>query len=131
MSKIINTIGKRKRAIAHATLKEGKGKVRINKYLLENVQPEMARMKMMEPILLAGDVSKLDIAVRVQGGGQISQADAVRVALGRALLENNKKLEKTFLDYDRQILVPDVRFKEASKPNRHGNARGKTQKSYR
>ncbi len=128
---LINTVGKRKRAIAHATLTEGKGTVRINKLLIDQVQPIIARMKMLEPIMLAGDISKLNISVRTQGGGQISQADAVRVAIGRALLENNKKLADTFLEYDRQILVPDVRFKESSKPNKHGNARSATQKSYR
>jgi len=85
----------------------------------------------MEPLLLAGDISKIDIDVRINGGGQISQADAARVAIGRALVEYNKKLEKTLLEYDRQLLVPDVRFKEASKPNKHGNARAATQKSYR
>lgn len=128
---LINTVGKRKRAIANAVLKEGKGKIRINKVALEHVEPQMARMKIMEPLLLAGDTSKLDISVRVQGGGQISQADAARVAIGRALVLNDKKLQSVFLEYDRNILVPDVRFKEASKPNRHGAARSHTQKSYR
>ncbi len=128
---MINTVGKRKRAVAHATLTEGKGKVRVNKVLLEHVQPDMSRMKIMEPLMLAGDISKIDISVRMNGGGQVSQADAARVAIGRALVENNKKLQQTFLDYDRNILVPDVRFKEASKPNKHGNARSATQKSYR
>lgn len=128
---LINTTGKRKRAVAHATLREGKGTVRVNKILLQNILPVMARDKILEPIVLAGDVSNLSIEVRVNGGGQISQADAARVAIGRALVQVDKKLEKVFLDYDRTMLVPDVRFKEASKPNRHGNARGKTQKSYR
>lgn len=128
---MINTVGKRKRAVAHATLTEGKGKVRINKVLLEHVQPDMSRMKIMEPLMLAGDISKVDISVRMNGGGQVSQADAARVAIGRALVENNKKLQSVFLEYDRNILVPDVRFKEASKPNKHGKARAATQKSYR
>jgi small subunit ribosomal protein S9 len=131
MTKTINTVGKRKRAVAHATLKEGTGKVRVNQFLLEHMQPLMARMKIMEPLAIAGDISKIDISVRIIGGGQISQADAARVAIGRALVEHNKKLEKPLLEYDRQLLVPDVRFKEASKPNRHGNARSHTQKSYR
>lgn len=127
----INTIGKRKRAIAHATVRPGKGIVRINKLRIENVGTAMTRMKMMEPIILAGDISGLDIDVRTQGGGVIGQADAVRLAIARALIEHNSKLEKVMLDYDRTLLVADVRFKEMSKPNRHGNARAKTQKSYR
>jgi len=131
MKKAINTVGKRKRAVAHATVQEGNGRVRINKTLLQHWMPKMAREKIMEPLLLAGDVSKIDIDVRVGGGGQISQADAVRVAIGKALIQHNKKLQPVFLQYDRTMLVPDVRFKEASKPNRHGHARSKTQKSYR
>jgi len=127
----INTIGKRKRATAHATVRPGKGKVRVNNRAIEHVGTAMTRMKMMEPVILAGDVSSLDIDVRVQGGGVIGQADAVRLAIARALIEHNNKLEKTMLDYDRTLLVADVRFKEVSKPNRHGNARSKTQKSYR
>jgi small subunit ribosomal protein S9 len=131
MKKQINTVGRRKRAIAHATLKEGTGKIRVNKLLLQNVQPLMARNKILEPLLVAGDYSKVDIDVRVQGGGQIGQADAARVAIGKALIQHNKKLQPVLLQYDRNMLVPDVRFKEASKPNRHGAARSKTQKSYR
>lgn len=128
---LINTVGKRKRAIAHATIRDGKGTVRINKVLLEHIRPVMARDKIYEPIILAGDISKLDIDIRIAGGGQVGQADAARVALGRGLMQYDKKLEKIFLEYDRTMLVPDVRFKEASKPNRHGSARSKTQKSYR
>jgi small subunit ribosomal protein S9 len=128
---VINTIGKRKRATAHATLRPGAGIVRVNKVRIEHAGTAMTRMKMMEPVLLAGDVSKLDIDVRVEGGGAIGQADAVRLAIARALVEHDKKLEKTMLDYDRTLLVADVRFKEVAKPNRHGNARSKTQKSYR
>jgi small subunit ribosomal protein S9 len=127
----INTIGKRKQATAHATVRPGSGKVRVNNRAIAVVGTAMTRMKMMEPVILAGDVSGLDIDVRVQGGGVIGQADAVRLAIARALVEHNKKLEKTMLDYDRTLLVADVRFKEAAKPNRHGNARAKTQKSYR
>jgi small subunit ribosomal protein S9 len=128
---LISTVGRRKRAVASATLTEGTGKVRVNHFLLSHLEPVMARMKIMEPLLLAGDISKINIRVRVNGGGQISQADAVRVAIGRALVEHNKKLQPVFLEYDRNILVPDVRYKESAKPNRHGNARSKTQKSYR
>ncbi|WP_290901427.1 30S ribosomal protein S9, partial [Ferroglobus sp.] len=49
--KVIVTSGKRKTAIARATIKPGKGRVRINKIPVEIYQPEMARMKIMEPLL--------------------------------------------------------------------------------
>jgi len=129
--KIINTSGKRKRAIARAKLCDGTGKVRVNSQLLENLHPEMLRMRIQEPIILAGDVaSNVDISIKVNGGGVTSQANAARLAIGRALVKHSKKLEKVFLDYDRQLLVADVRRKEVAKPN-DSKARAKRQKSYR
>ena len=132
MAKIINVKGKRKRAIARATIREGSGKLKINGRLLDIIEPKLARMKIREPLLLADDTaSKFDIDVVVSGGGFMSQADAVRLAIAKALVAVNKKLESIFLKYDRQLLVADVRRKETHKPNRHGKARGKVQKSYR
>lgn len=132
MAKIIHTKGKRKSAVARATLKAGSGNVRINGKLLNVVEPKLARMKMREPILLSeGTIDKVDISVKIFGGGIMSQADAGRLAIAKCLLAFNKKLEKTFLNYDRQLLVADVRRKETHKPNSHGKARAKRQKSYR
>lgn len=129
--KIIHCSGKRKRAIARATLKEGKGLIRVNNQMLDNIQPEMLKLKIQEPLLIAGDIANVDIDIHVFGGGMNSQAEAVRLAIARCLVNHNKKLEKVFLNYDRHLLVADVRRKEAAKPNRHGQARAKTQKSYR
>lgn len=124
--------GKRKSAVARATLKEGKGRVRVNKVPLSSVQPQMSQLKIMEPILIAGEVmKKIDIDVTVTGGGQSSQADAVRLAISRALVGMDNKLESDFLAYDRHLIVADVRRKETHKPNCHGKARAKRQKSYR
>jgi len=131
--KVVQKSGKKKRAIARATLKPGNGKIKINNQLLETIEPKLARAKMKEPLMLAGELSnKVNIDVSVVGGGTISQADASRLAIARALVEYSKdpKLEKTFLDYDRQLLVADVRRKEVRKPNR-SKARAKRQKSYR
>lgn len=130
--KIINTSGKRKTAIARATVAPGKGIVRINSTILSKYGSRLSRMKIQEPILLAGEVSGgVNINVSVAGGGPITQADAARLAIARALMKIDKKLEKVFLDYDRTLLVADVRRKETHKPNRHGKARAKRQKSYR
>lgn len=131
MAKSIITSGKRKRAIARATLTPGKGRIRINSQLISVIEPKLARMKIEEPLLLAEDISTIDINVNVIGGGVMSQAEAVRLAIARALAKNNKKLEKIFLTYDRHLLVADIRRKEARKPNTHGKARSKRQKSYR
>ena len=130
---IIHKAGKRKSAIAKATIKSGKGNVTINNIPLENYTLELAKLRIKEALILAGNISnKIDIKVRVNGGGVMSQTDAVRLAIGRCLVEYTKdgKLKETFLEYDRQLLVADVRRKEACKPN-ISKARAKRQKSYR
>ena len=130
--KIINTSGKRKRAIARATLRPGTGVIRINKVPIDNYEPKISRLKIREPFLLTGEASsKADVDINVAGGGITSQAEAARLAIARALVIMDKKLEKIFLSYDRNLLVADVRRKETHKPNRHGKARAKVQKSYR
>ncbi|MFH1589113.1 MAG: 30S ribosomal protein S9 [archaeon] len=132
MEKIIHESGKRKRAIARATLKKGTGKVTINKINIDYHEPKLARLRIKEPLLLAGEFSdKIDVNINVFGGGFMSQADAARLAVARVLTKHNQSLKKVFLEYDRQLLVADVRRKESSKPNRHGQARAKRQKSYR
>ncbi len=132
--KPIITTGKRKSAIAKALISPGTGLIRINSKLLDVHEPKMIRMKVMEPLILAENHSgNVDISINVRGGGIMSQAEASRLAIAKALVEftKDKKLEKEFLDYDRHLLVADIRRKEAKKPNRHGKARAKVQKSYR
>jgi len=129
---VIVKSGKRKTSVAKATLKEGTGKVKVNNVPISMYQPELYRLRVQEPLILSADtMDKVDISVVVNGGGPMSQADASRLAIGRALADYNPKLKNVFLNYDRQLLVADVRRKEASKPNRHGSARSKKQKSYR
>lgn len=116
--KVIQSSGRRKRSIARAVLIEGKGKVRINKILLKNYGPLIAQQRVMEPLVLAGDLpAKVNINISIRGGGWHSQADAARLCIAKALSEYDKKLRKTFLEYDRHMLVDDVRFKETRKPN--------------
>jgi len=131
MKKIV-TSGRRKQSVAKAVLHEGKGRITINSLNLNVYTPELAKLKIMEPLMLASEISsKVDIDVDVSGGGFINQADAVRLAIARALMQYSPKLKETFLNYDRHLLVADIRVKEASKPNHHGQARAKTQTSYR
>ena len=130
--KPIHVSGKRKRAIARATLKRGTGKVRINKIPLAVFQPKMARLKIKEPLLLAHEQkNKVDIDINVKGGGMSSQVEATRLVIGKALAKFDSKLEEVLLKYDKHLLIADVRRKETRKPNRHGKARAKRQKSYR
>ena len=135
MNKIVHVSGKRRKAIARATLSPGKGIIRINSMLLNHYNPKISRMKIMEPLLIAGEdvTKKINIQVRVNGGGFEGQAEAARLAIARGLVQftNNKQLERSYLDYDRQLLVADVRQREARKPNTHQKARSKVAKSYR
>ena len=133
MIKIINTSGKRKTAIARATMKAGKGRIRINSVPLEIYGTELVRMKISEPILLMPNaVEGVDVAIDVQGGGIMGQAEAVRTALARGILKwsNDPQIKEVYLAYDRTLLVNDSRQKEAKKPHGRG-ARKKFQKSYR
>ena len=130
--KTIITSGKRKTAIARAILTHGAGIGSVNRALLQTVKPEVLQLKMREPLILAKQVANsVDIDVSVKGGGLNSQSEAVRLAIAKALAQHDKKLHKEFLAYDRQLLVADVRAKETHKPNCHGKARAKRQKSYR
>lgn len=132
MKQTIHNSGKRKAAIARATITPGKGMVRINHIPIDLIQPKLARMKIKEPILLAGEtMADINIDVLTQGGGAMSQAMAARLSIGRVLTEYNPSLKESFLSYDRQLTIADVRYKETRKPNRHGKARAKRQKSYR
>ncbi len=129
---IIQTSGRRKRSIARAVLKPGSGKIVINNKPLNLITPKISMMKIKEALEIAGDVvKKVDIRVRVFGGGFNSQAEAVRTAISKALVEFEPKLKEVFLEYDRSFLVNDVRYKETKKPGTHGRARAKRQKSYR
>ncbi len=131
--KIVNTSGKKKTAIARATLREGKGQIRVNKKPLEIMEPRLARLKIMEPIMMAqGHVTNIDIAVNVRGGGFMGQAEAVRTAIARGIVEwtGDTVLRDTYAEYDRNLLVNDHRQKERKKVGGPG-ARAKYQKSYR
>ncbi|GGM67013.1 small subunit ribosomal protein S9 [Halarchaeum rubridurum] len=131
---VTNTSGKKKTAVARATVTEGEGRVRINSTPVELVDPEMSRLKMLEPFRIAGaDIrDEIDVDVSVSGGGYAGQADAVRTAIARGIVEfrNDAELRDAFMEFDRQLLVNDARRKEPKKWGGPG-ARARYQKSYR
>ncbi|MBR9683276.1 30S ribosomal protein S9 [Candidatus Woesearchaeota archaeon] len=130
-SNAVHKSGKRKRSIARATVKKGQGKVKINGVFLDNFGNDVSRLRIQEPLILAGELAKkINVGVSVRGGGVNGQADAIRLAIARALVEYDNKLKKVFEDYDRLLLVADIRRKEVCKPN-ISKARAKRQKSYR
>ena len=133
MKKIIAS-GKRKTAIARAEIKEGSGKVTINKINYENFH-KFDVLRMREPLLIAEKVLgkiNFDVIISVHGGGEKSQIEAARLALARAIVKfsESTELEKEFLEYDRNLIVADIRRKEAYKPG-DSKARRKRQTSYR
>ncbi|MEM3617155.1 MAG: 30S ribosomal protein S9 [Candidatus Bathyarchaeia archaeon] len=132
--KVLVVSGKRKTAVARAVVKPGIGRIRINMTPLEIYQPEVARQKIMEPLLQAGDEvwKQLDIDIKVSGGGYMGQAEAARMAIANALLKWTKsaQLRTAFVEYDRTMIVGDPRGKEPKKFGGPG-ARARDQKSYR
>ena len=117
--KIIKS-GKRKTAVARASIVEGSGKVTINNKNYEHLH-EFDSLKIKEPLLIAEKIlGKLnfDVSIEVRGGGERAQIEACRLALARAIVEFSKssELENTFLKHDRNLLIADVRRKEAYKP---------------
>lgn len=132
--KVLLTSGKRKTAIARATLRAGKGRIRVNNVPVEILEPETARRKIMEPLLQAGEEirNQLDISVKVSGGGFMGQAEAARTAIARALIKwtKSKHLQTVYTEYDRTLIAGDPRRKEPKKFGGPG-ARARDQKSYR
>jgi small subunit ribosomal protein S9 len=131
---VTNTSGKKKTAIARATIHEGSGKVRINSRPIELVDPETAQLKMLEPFRVVDDDLRddIDIDVSIEGGGIMGQADAARTAIARGLVQhtNDAELRDAYMAFDRSLLVNDVRQSEAKKWGGPG-ARARYQKSYR
>lgn len=133
MNRLI-TSGKRKTSVARAVTIEGSGKITINRKPYASLQM-FDRLKIEEPLRIAENIlgkPGFDVSISVKGGGEKSQIEASRLALARAIVAftKNKELEKAYLDYDRNLLVADVRRKEAYKPG-DSKARRKRQTSYR
>ena len=138
--KSVESSGKRKTAIARASVKAGKGRVRVNSEPIELLQPALARRKAMEPLVIAdamNRLSKVDINLTTTGGGIMGQTDAIRPAIARGLVHYNggaegidEELRDEYLRFDRSLLVNDPRRKEPKHQLGRG-ARRKKQKSYR
>ncbi len=132
--KVLTTSGKRKTAIARATIRKGTGVIRINKVRLDALENELVRLKISEPLIIAGSeiATSLDINVEIRGGGFMGQAEAARCAIARGIINwtNDVALRDAYLAHDRNLLVNDVRQKL---PKNYGGpgARAKFQKSYR
>ena len=137
----------RKTASAHVYITKGAGKIRINNVPVEMIQQETAREAILAPLEIAGDLrNKIDLSVRVSGGGFMGQASAAATAISRALTgwtktkkepkdhpfpkSTREDLRARIAEYDKYLISGDARRKEPKKFGGPG-ARRKKQKSYR
>eukprot|EP00929_Paragymnodinium_shiwhaense_P033867 TRINITY_DN1851_c0_g2_i1.p2 TRINITY_DN1851_c0_g2~~TRINITY_DN1851_c0_g2_i1.p2 ORF type:complete len:147 (+),score=41.35 TRINITY_DN1851_c0_g2_i1:108-548(+) len=137
----VQCFGRKKTAVAVALVKTGTGNLRLNGAPLSAVKPDIMRLKVYEPLLLVGKEkwSKLDIRLRVKGGGYTAQVYAIRQAIAKGMVAyyqkyvdeaSKKELKDKLMSYDRSLIVADPRRCE---PKKFGgrSARARFQKSYR
>jgi len=126
---------RRKRAIARARLMPGIEKITFNSFDIMSVKPKVLREMILEPIKMSSVTreiaSRSDIKIIANGGGSSGQAQAARCALAKAIAAaGGDSVKKMYMEYDRTLLVDDVRQVEPKK-FMGPKARARFQKSYR
>lgn len=112
---VINTIGRRKEAVARIYLKEGEGKITVNKREFEDYFPvAILRYSILQPLQMAEAEGKYDIKVNLDGGGIKGQAEALRLAIARALVEIDPEIKPVLKK--KSLLTRDAREVERKKP---------------
>ena len=126
---VINTIGRRKASVARVYMSEGKGTITVNNRPLEKyfASPE-SRYYVNLPLTVCELEGKVDIKVNVDGGGTTGQADAIKLAIARALVEMDADLKPALRAQG--LMTRDSRSVERKKPGQP-KARKKTQFSKR
>ncbi len=126
---VINTIGRRKASVARVYMSEGKGTITVNDRPLEKyfASPE-SRYYVNLPLTVCELEGKFDIKVNVDGGGTTGQADAIKLAIARALVEMDAELKPALRAQG--LMTRDSRSVERKKPGQP-KARKKTQFSKR
>jgi len=116
---IINTIGRRKSAVARIYMNEGKGQIIINKKELKDYFPlDTLQYIVMQPLNLLEVAGQYDIRANLDGGGVKGQAEALRLAIARALVELDPENKKALRANG--FLTRDPRVVERKKPGRPG-----------
>ena len=111
----INAVGRRKAAVARVYLNEGNGQITINKRPLENYFPSsILQFIVKQPLNTVEAVEKYDIKVNLNGGGYKGQAEALRLAIARALVKINPE-DKSALR-KAGFITRDPRVVERKKP---------------
>jgi len=105
---VIHKIGRRKTAVARVYVSEGKGNITVNKKELNTYFPTgTLQYKVNQPLAITNNEGNFDIKVNVYGGGITGQAEAIRLAISRAMCELN--------DENRGLLTRDPRMVERKK----------------
>ncbi len=112
---VVNTLGRRKTAIARIYLKEGDGKILINKRDYKEFFPTAILHYVVEqPLQLTESMGKYDIKVNLSGGGITGQAEALRLAISRALIKIDPEYRPVLKENG--LLKRDPRMVERKKP---------------
>ncbi|MBA7537212.1 30S ribosomal protein S9 [subsurface metagenome] len=126
---VINTIGRRKSAVARIYIAEGKGNITVNKKDYKKFFPTIQlHNRIMEPLVLVESTNKYDIKAHLHGGGVNGQAEALRLAIARALVIIDPEYRPSLRSNG--FLTRDPRQVERKKPGQPG-ARKKFQFSKR
>lgn len=111
---VVHTIGRRKSAVARLFLADGKGNITINKRPLnEYFTTAPLQYKIQQPLNLTGTEANFDLKITVKGGGITGQAEAVRLAISRALCKVNEENRATLKPEG--LLTRDPRMVERKK----------------
>lgn len=117
---VINALGRRKSAVARVYVHPGKGAITINDRPLETYfKEETLRYIVQQPLELTGTLAQFDIKVNLDGGGIKGQAEALRLAIARALCKVNSEAYRPSLKSN-GLLTRDAREVERKKPGRPG-----------
>ncbi|MDG1933826.1 MAG: 30S ribosomal protein S9 [Flavobacteriales bacterium] len=111
----IHTIGRRKEAVARIYLSKGKGKITVNgKDFKEYFPVDTMQYKLVQPFKVSEVANKFDVKVNVDGGGTTGQAEAIRLAISRALCELDQENRPALKAEG--LLTRDARVVERKKP---------------
>jgi len=115
----VNAIGRRKSAIARIYVNEGKGKITVNDRAFEEYFPlQQTQNIIQQPLNLVEDSNKYDIVVNLKGGGTTGQAEALRLALARAMVKINPESKGALKAV--KLMTRDPREVERKKPGQPG-----------
>ena len=117
MAELTSKIGRRKTAIARISMTPGQGQIKINGRTLANYFPsEILQIVVNQPFALTNTVGSFDVTASVDGGGIKGQAEALRLAISRALQTQDSKLRSPLKKEG--FLTRDPRMVERKKPGR-------------